>query len=262
MIHIKVSEVVGASTFAVNQKLMSAFSLDILAFGAHPDDVEISCGATILKSIEEGKKVGIIDLTAGELGSRGSKESRLQEAEQASRILGLSVRENLQFRDCHFQNDEWHRLKIIEKIRQYRPRVVLVNSPSDRHPDHAKASVLVREACFYSGLIKLESKLDGVSQAAFRPQSAFMYIQDYYLTPSFVVNVSGYWERKVEVLKCYSSQFYTPNSAEPTTPISGEEFFDFLYGKALNFGRPCGFLLGEGFIMDRYTGVESISHII
>ena len=241
---------------------MSEFTLDILAFGAHPDDVEISCAATILKAIEEGKKVGIVDLTAGELGSRGSKESRIMEAEQASRLLGLSIRENLEFRDCHFQNDEWHRLKIIEKIRQYRPHTVLVNSPNDRHPDHAKASVLVREACFYSGLVKLETTLDGVLQPAFRPQSVFMYIQDYHVNPSFVVNVSGYWEKKVNVLKCYSSQFYDPDASEPKTPISGEEFFDFLYGKALSFGRPCGFLLGEGFVVDRYAGVQSISHVI
>ncbi len=262
LIHINFIKVIRACTFAVQHICMSELTLDILAFGAHPDDVEISCGATILKAIEEGNKVGIIDLTAGELGSRGSKESRLKEAEQASRILGLSIRENLDFRDCHFQNDEWHRLKIIEKIRQYRPRTVLVNSPNDRHPDHAKASVLVREACFYSGLVKLESRLDGVLQPAFRPQSVFMYIQDYHVNPSFVVNVSGYWEKKVNVLKCYSSQFYNPDASEPKTPISGEEFFDFLYGKALGFGRPCGFLLGEGFVVDRYTGVESINHVI
>jgi bacillithiol biosynthesis deacetylase BshB1 len=177
-------------------------------------------------------------------------------------MLGLTVRENLEFRDCQFQNDEWHRLKIIEKIRQYRPRVVLVNSPSDRHPDHGRASTLVREAAFYSGLIKLESQYNGLPQVAFRPQSVFMYIQDYFLTPTFVVNISEHWEKKLAVLKCYNTQFYSADSSEPKTPISGEEFFDFLYGRALNLGRPCGFLLGEGFINDRYTGVESIDHVI
>jgi len=241
---------------------MNDNNLDILAFGAHPDDVEISCGGALIKSIEEGKKVGIIDLTTGEMGSRGSRETRMQEAEQASRMLGLAVRENLEFRDCQFQNDEWHRLKIIEKIRQYRPRVVLVNAPSDRHPDHGRASTLVKEAAFYSGLIKLQSLHNGLPQVAFRPQSVFMYIQDYYLSPSFVVNISGYWEKKLAVLKCYNTQFYSANSSEPKTPISGEEFFDFLYGRALNLGRPCGFLLGEGFINDRYTGIESIDHVI
>lgn len=241
---------------------MSENKLDILAFGAHPDDVEISCGATLIKAIEEGKKVGIIDLTSGELGSRGSRETRMFEAEQASRIMGLTIRENLDFRDCHFQNDEWHRLKIIEKIRRYRPTIVLVNSPSDRHPDHGRASLMVREAAFLSGLIKLESQDKEIPQVAFRPPSVFMYIQDYYLNPTFVVDVSGYWEKKIEILKCYSSQFYTADSIEPKTPISGEEFFEFLYGRALNYGRPCGFLLGEGFITDRYAGVQSISHVI
>lgn len=241
---------------------MNENNLDILAFGAHPDDVEISCGGTLIKSIEEGKKVGIIDLTSGEMGSRGSQETRTIEAAKASELLGLTVRENLEFRDCNFQNDEWHRLKIIQKIRQYRPRVVLVNSPSDRHPDHGRASALVREAAYYSGLIKLESLHEGHPQIAFRPQSVFMYIQDYLHTPNFVVNISEYWEKKLAVLNCYSTQFYASDSSEPKTPISGKEFFDFLEGRALNFGRPCGFLHGEGFICDRYIGVESIAHVL
>jgi bacillithiol biosynthesis deacetylase BshB1 len=240
---------------------MTNITLDILAFGAHPDDIEISCGGTIIRSIQEGKKVGFIDLTGGELGSRGSKELRLQEAEKAAVKMGLSLRENLHFRDCHFVNDEWHRLKIIEKIRQFRPTIVLANSPSDRHPDHAKASELVREACFYSGLSKIETFHNGEPQESWRPQSVFMYIQDYYLTPSFVVDVTEFWSKKEEVLRCYGSQFFDPSSSEPETPISGKEFFDFLYGKALNFGRPCGFTLGEGFITDRYLGIESLESI-
>jgi bacillithiol biosynthesis deacetylase BshB1 len=241
---------------------MNENNLDILAFGAHPDDVEISCGGTLIKSIEEGKRVGIIDLTIGEMGSRGSRETRTHEAARASELLGLTIRENLEFRDCNFQNDEWHRLKIIEKIRQYRPRVVLVNSPSDRHPDHGRASALVREAAYYSGLIKLESQHEGIPQSAFRPQSVFMYIQDYFLNPSFVVDISGYWDKKLAVLKCYSTQFFTADPSHPKTPISGEEFFDFLEGRALNFGRPCGFLHGEGFICDRYPGVTSLDYVI
>jgi bacillithiol biosynthesis deacetylase BshB1 len=241
---------------------MTKINLDILAFGAHPDDVEISCGGTIIQSTQQNRKVGIIDLTAGEMGSRGSKELRLEEASRAGELLGLSIRENLGFRDCYFSNDEWHRVKIIEKIRQYRPRVVLANTPSDRHPDHGKASQLVREACFYSGLHKIATSIDGVTQEAWRPQSVFMYIQDYYLEPSFVIDVTEFWDRKIESLKCYSSQFYNPDSKEPSTPISGKEFFDFLHGKALNLGRPCGFTLGEGFITDRYLGVNNLDCVI
>ena len=240
---------------------MTNLTLDILAFGAHPDDVEISCGGTIIRSIQEGKKVGFIDLTGGEMGSRGSKDLRMEEANKAALMMGLDIRENLHFRDCHIENDEWHRMKIIEKIRQYKPTIVLANSPSDRHPDHAKASELVREACFYSGLAKIESFQDGKPQECWRPKSVFMYIQDYYLTPSFVLDVTDFWNKKVEVLQCYGSQFYNPESAEPATPISGEEFFEFLYGKALALGRPCGFKLGEGFIADRYIGVDNLGSV-
>jgi bacillithiol biosynthesis deacetylase BshB1 len=242
--------------------VMTKITLDILAFGAHPDDVEISCAGTLIRSAEEGKKLGIIDLTNGELGSRGNKETRQQESKEAATLMGLSIRENLEFRDCFFTNDETHRLKVIEKIRKYRPQIVLVNSPSDRHPDHARASQLVREACYYSGLRKIETQYQGEQQEPWRPRSVFMYIQDYFLEPSFVVDITSFWDKKAAVLKCYSSQFYNPASAEPKTPISGEEFFDFLYGKALNLGRPCGFMLGEGFISERYPGVTSLSHIL
>jgi len=241
---------------------MTKISIDILAFGAHPDDVEISCGGTIIRSINEGKRVGFIDLTSGEMGTRGNETTRMQEATKATETMGLTLRENLHFKDCFFINDEWHRLRIIEKIRQYRPTVVLCNSPSDRHPDHARASELVREACFYAGLPKIETNYLGENQEAWRPRSVFMYIQDYFITPSFVVDVSDFWQKKLDALRCYQTQFYTPESSEPKTPISGEEFFDFLYGKALNLGRPCGFLLGEGFVVDRYPGVTSLDHIL
>lgn len=249
-------------TFAVIHKNMTKITLDILAFGAHPDDVEISCGATLIRSVEEGKKLGIIDLTGGELGSRGTQSIRREEAKRAGDLIGLTIRENLEFRDCFFINDETHRMRVIEKLRQYRPEIVLVNSPSDRHPDHGRASQLVREACFYSGLAKIETFHEGVAQQAWRPRSVFMYIQDYFLEPSFVVDISEYWDKKRAALQCYSSQFFDPTSTEPKTPISGEEFFDFLYGKALNLGRPCGFTLGEGFIVDRYPGVRGLSDIL
>jgi bacillithiol biosynthesis deacetylase BshB1 len=261
LIYINVITVAVHITFAAIHIKMTKIILDILAFGAHPDDVEISCGATLIRAAEEGKNLGIIDLTHGELGSRGNKQLRLEESQKAAKLMGLSVRENLEFRDCFFENNEFHRMRIIEKIRKYRPNIVLVNSPSDRHPDHGRASLLVREACFYSGLPKIITHDENEQQQPWRPRSVFMYIQDYYLEPSFVVDVTGYWNKKLEVLKCYSSQFHNPNSAEPNTPISGEEFFDFLYGKSLNLGRPCGFTLGEGFISERSPGVESLDHI-
>lgn len=241
---------------------MTKITLDILAFGAHPDDVEISCGGTIIRSIEQGNTVGFIDLTQGEMGTRGTKESRLAESTRAAELLGLTVRENLNFRDCFFVDDEWHRMRVIEKIRQYRPSIVLVNSPSDRHPDHARASQLVRQACFYAGLPKIETVLNGQPQEPWRPRSVFMYIQDYYLEPSFVVDITGLWEKKLAVLKCYNTQFYNPQSTEPNTPISGADFFDFLHGKSLNYGRPCGFSLGEGFIADRYVGVSNLDDLL
>ena len=262
LIHINVMRPCVRIIFAAIHRIMTKIILDILAFGAHPDDVEISCGGTLIRSAEEGKSLGIIDLTAGELGSRGNKSLRIAEADKASKLMGLSIRENLEFRDCFFTDDEYHRIRVIEKIRKYRPQIVLVNSPSDRHPDHARASKLVREACYYAGLPKIVTLDQDEQQEPWRPRSVFMYIQDYYLDPSFVIDISGFWEKKLAVLKCYSSQFHNPESSEPNTPISGEELFDFLYGKSLNLGRPCGFTLGEGFISDRHIGVTSLNNIL
>ncbi|MFY8136581.1 MAG: bacillithiol biosynthesis deacetylase BshB1 [Flavobacteriales bacterium] len=230
--------------------------LDILAIAAHPDDVEISAGGTVLKSIQQGKKVGIVDLTRGELGSRGSGDLRMIEAEAASKILGISVRVNLGLADGFFENNEASLRKIIEQIRIYKPEIVLTNAPSDRHPDHGRASQLVREACFYSGLRKIET-----GQEAWRPKSVYMFNQDYYNKPDFVVDVTEFWETKMEALKAYGSQFFDPNSKEPKTPISGEEFFDFLRARSMDFGRPAGYLLAEGFMVDRTIGVEDLFHL-
>jgi len=241
---------------------MTNITLDILAFSAHPDDVEISCGATLIKSISQGMQAGIIDITAGELGSRGSKVIRLKEAEDAAKILGLTIRENLNLRDCFFQSDESTLKQIISKIRQYKPRLVLCNSPSDRHPDHARASALVRDASYYAGLSRIETFLEGQPQEEWRPKIVLQYIQDYYLKPDLVLDISGLWEQKVELLKCFSSQFHNPNTSGPTTPISGAGFFDFLYGKALNFGRQAGYPLGEGFVSDRYIGLSGLDRLI
>jgi bacillithiol biosynthesis deacetylase BshB1 len=232
--------------------------LNILAFGAHPDDVEISCAGTILKHIDLGYSVGIIDLTGGELGTRGNKEIRLQEANKASKLMGISIRENLNMRDGFFKNDEEHQLKIIQKIRQYQPDIILANAPTDRHNDHGRAAQLVKEAAFLSGLIKIESTLDGQAQQAWRPKAVYHYIQDYFLEPTFVVDISPYFHKKIEILKCYSSQFYNPNSNDPETPISRKDFFDVIESKARILGRYINAEFAEGFIANRYIGVNDI----
>lgn len=236
--------------------MSTELKLDILAIAAHPDDVEISAGGTVLKSIEQGKKVGIVDLTQGELGSRGSGELRLVEAAAASKILGIHARENMGFADGFFKDDQASMLKLIDVIRKYRPEIVLTNAPSDRHPDHGRASKFVRDACFYSGLRKIETDHD-----YWRPKNVYMFNQDYYNKPDFVVDVTLHWEKKMEALRAFSSQFYDPNSKEPNTPISGQEFFDFLKARAMEFGRPAGFLLAEGFMTDRAIGVSDLFHL-
>jgi len=227
--------------------------LDILAFGAHPDDVEISCGGTILKHIELGYKCGVIDLTHGELGTRGSGELRLIEAEKSKQILGISARENLGFSDGFFQNDREHQLPIIEMIRKYRPEIVLANSVHDRHPDHGKAAKLVADACFLAGLIKIET-----GQDAWRPKAVYHYIQDQYIHPDLTVDVTPYFDKKIESILAYGSQFYNPESNEPDTPISGKEFLDFLRGRAMTYGRPIGAELAEGFTTARNVGVKNL----
>ena len=227
--------------------------LDILAFGAHPDDVEISCAGTILKHIELGYKCGIVDLARGELGTRGSGELRLIEAEKAQQILGVDVRENLGFADGFFQNDREHQLPIIEMIRKYRPEIVLANSVHDRHPDHGKGAKLVADACFLSGLIKIET-----GQEAWRPKAVYHYIQDEFIHPDLTVDITPYFDKKVESILAYGSQFYDPESAEPETPISGKGFLRFLKGRAQVMGRPIGAELAEGFTAARNIGVKNL----
>ncbi|MGB0368097.1 MAG: bacillithiol biosynthesis deacetylase BshB1 [Flavobacteriales bacterium] len=227
--------------------------LDILAFGAHPDDVEISCAGTILKHIELGYKCGIVDLTQGELGTRGSGELRLQEADRAKEILGLEARENLGFADGFFRNDEEHQLPIIEMIRKYQPEIVLANSVHDRHPDHGKGAKLVADACFLSGLIKINTE-----QEAWRPKVIYHYIQDEYIHADLTVDITPFWSKKLESIKAYTSQFYNPDSDLPETPISGMEFLDFLKGRAAVVGRPIGAKYAEGFTAARNIGVENL----
>ena len=236
--------------------------LDILAFAAHPDDVELSCSGTLMKHISEGKRVGVIDLTEGELGSRGSVSLRYKEAENASKIMGVTVRENLKMRDGFFEINEENKLKIVTAIRTYRPKIVLANAIEDRHPDHGRAAQLVSEACFLAGLRKVETIVGGQLQEAYRPQVVYHYIQDRYVKPDFVVDITPYIERKMEAIQAYKSQFYDPNSTEPQTPISGADFLDFLKARGKELGRPIGVQYAEGFTAERLVGVESFFDLV
>lgn len=232
--------------------------LDILAFGAHPDDVELSAAGTILHYIKQGKTCGIIDLTEGELGTRGNVDTRYQEASEAAAILGIQQRTNLRLPDGFFENNQAAKLKIIEQIRLHQPEIVLANALHDRHPDHSKAGQLVAEACFLAGLRKIHTTHQGQDQTAYRPRLVLHYIQDYHQIPSFVQDVSPFVTQKIEAIKAYKTQFFDPNSAEPTTPISGELFFDFLKGRMLEMGRPAGYNYAEGFVVNRWFGVQDI----
>ncbi len=236
--------------------------LHILAIAAHPDDVELSCSGTLLKHISLGYKCGVIDLTSGELGTRGSGELRLIEAEAASKILGLSIRENLKMKDGFFRNDKEHQLEIIQKIRQYQPELVLCNAVSDRHPDHGRASQLAAEACFYSGLRRVETSINGTLQQAWRPKAVYHYIQDRHLKPDFVVDVTEFVDKKMEAIQAFKSQFYDPNSKEPDSPISVKNFFDLVKGKMSVFGRDAGFEYAEGFSVERTPGVTDLFNLV
>lgn len=236
--------------------------LDILAFGAHPDDVELGCSGTLAKEISLGKKVGIIDLTRGELGTRGSVAIRNSESANASEILGVSVRENLDMRDGFFINDEAHQMKVIEMLRKYRPEIVLCNAIQDRHIDHGKGSKLVSDACFLSGLRRIETIVDGKLQEAWRPKVVYHYIQWENITPDFVVDISGFLEIKMESILAYSSQFYKENSSEPESPISSKNFLDSVKYRAQDLGRIIGTAHGEGFTVERYLAVNSLSDLV
>ena len=236
--------------------------LDILAFGAHPDDVELGCAATIAKEISLGKKVGIVDLTRGELGTRGSAELRDKEASIAADILGVSVRENLGFADGFFKNDKEHQLEIIKMIRKYQPEIVLCNAIDDRHIDHPKGSQLVSDACFLSGLLKIATELDEVQQEKWRPKQVYHYIQWKNIEPDFVVDVTGFMDKKIGSVMAYSSQFFDPKSNEPETPITSKNFTDSIEYRARDLGRLIGVDFGEGFTSERYVAVENLSKLI
>ena len=236
--------------------------LDILAFGAHPDDVEFGCSGTLAKEISLEKKVGIIDLTHGELGTRGSAEIRDAEARKAGEILGISARENLNMRDGFFVNDEKHQLEIIKMIRKYRPEIVICNAIDDRHIDHGKGSKLVSDACFLAGLRKIETSLDGVSQEAWRPKVVYHYIQWKNLEPDFVVDISEFIETKTAAILAYGSQFYEPNSTEPVTPIATKNFLESIHYRSQDLGRLVGVDYAEGFTVERCLAVNSLSDLL
>lgn len=236
--------------------------VDILAIGAHPDDVELGCGGTLAKLISEGKKVAIIDLTQGELGTRGTNVTRAQEAVSASEILGISARENLKMKDGFILNSEEYQIQIVKMIRKYQPEIVLANAIDDRHPDHAKAAKLVSDACFLSGLVKIETELDGENQKQWRPKQVFHYIQWKHITPDFVIDISNFMEKKIEACLAYKTQFYDPNSNEPMTPIATKDFLESLTYRAQDLGRLSGVEFAEGFTTEKLLAFKNFDGII
>jgi bacillithiol biosynthesis deacetylase BshB1 len=241
---------------------MNKFKVDVLAIGAHPDDIELSAGGTIAKMVAAGKKVAFLDLTEGELGSRGSVESRYKEAAKASEILGVSYRENCQLPDGFLTEDKESLLKIIRKIRKFQPEIVLINAPDDRHPDHGLAAKLTSRACFLSGLLKISTSDQGADQEKWRPKSVYHYIQDNYLNPDFVIDITGFEEQKFQAILAYETQFYKAGMKGPKTPISGEEFIDFLKGRMAQFGRSIQVKSAEGFIATRTLSVKSLFDLV
>ncbi len=232
--------------------------LDILAFAAHPDDVELSCSGTVIKHIQLGYKVGLVDLTRGELGTRGNAELRMREAEAASVILGIHARENLAMADGFFTINNESLTAVVRMIRKYQPKIVLANAVSDRHPDHGRASQLVREAFFLSGLIKFETSENGAKQNAWRPSALYFYIQDRAVRPDVIVDISGLMDLREQAIKSFSSQFYNPDSKEPETAISTKHFLDILKLRASDLGRIIGAEHGEGFTVERSPGVDDL----
>ncbi len=232
--------------------------LDILAIGVHPDDVELSASGTILKHIALGKTVGLLDLTKGELGTRGSANLRTEEANEAAKILGVSVREQLDMPDGFFENNEIYQKQIIQIIRKYQPEIVLCNAISDRHPDHGRSAKLAADACFYSGLSKIETRDQNLIQTVWRPKAVYHYIQDHFIEPDFVVDISAHMDKKLESILAYSSQFFNPNSKEPETPISSQHFIDSVKSKNIILGRSINCAYAEGFTVNRYIGVENL----
>ena len=236
--------------------------LDILVFAVHPDDAELSCGGILLVEKLKGKKTGVVDLTQGELGTRGNAETRKEEADVAAKILQLDIRENLQLADGFFQNDEVHQRKVIAAIRKYQPEIIFCNAPEDRHPDHGRSARLVEDAAFLSGLRKIETTQNGILQEAWRPKYVFNFIQDKYLHPNFVFDISDVMDQKLEAIKAYSTQFHNPNLNEPQTYISTPDFLESVIYRSKMFGKMIGVNYAEGFISRKMIGFNSFDSFI
>ena len=230
--------------------------LDILVFGAHPDDVELGCGGTVIKEIKAGRKVGVIDLTRGELGTRGTAGTRTAETKLASEIMGVTIRENMDFKDGFFKDDEEHKLALIKKIRQYQPEIVITNAVSDRHPDHGRGAEITVDACFLAGLEKIVT-----GQQIWRPRSIYHYIQFNYLTPDVVVDISAEMKEKLHAVKAYSTQFFNPESKESETIISSQGFLDSVSYRAQDLGRQANCEYAEGFLAHQMPKVDSLLDI-
>lgn len=236
--------------------------LDILAIGVHPDDVELGCSGTLMKHIDMGYKVGILDLTKGELGTRGDDKTRMKEAAAAAKIMGIDVRENLGFADGFFTNDKQHQLELIKILRKYQPSVIITNANYDRHPDHGRSAQLTRDAVFLSGLAKIETKLSGAKQKAYRPKSVYNYIQALHAEPQLVVDISEYYDRKLQAVLAYKTQFFDPKSKEKNTFISSPEFLEFVKARAMHFGVPVGAKYAEAFTVNRTPGVNDLVELL
>jgi bacillithiol biosynthesis deacetylase BshB1 len=237
--------------------------LDILVLSAHPDDAELGCSGTLLAAMAQGKKAGIVDLTRGELGSRGTPAIRAEEAAASSKVLGLHARENLGLPDGFFRNDREHQLPIIAAVRRYQPDVVLLNAVHDRHPDHGRGSQLASEACFLSGLKMIETLgEDGQPQAEWRPKQVYHFIQDRYIKPDFIVDITPHWERKREAIAAFASQFNVAADGQPHTYISSPEFWHFLEARAREMGHMIGVEFGEGFTVERPVGVRDLAELL
>jgi bacillithiol biosynthesis deacetylase BshB1 len=236
--------------------------LDILAIGVHPDDVELGCGGTILKQIALGYKVGIVDLTQGELGTNGTAKTRKKEAESAKNFAGVLIRDNLKMADGFFENSKANKLKLIKAIRQYQPDIVLANAITDRHPDHGRASLMIKEACFLSGLVKIETKLGKKKQEKWRPRKVFNFIQDHHLEPDVVVDISDFIKEKIKFVQCYETQFHNAKRKNKSTPISSKSFLESLTGRAIAHGRRIGVEYGEGYTCEEYIGTQDLMKIL
>ena len=236
--------------------------VDILAVGVHPDDIELSCCGVLFKEIDAGKTVGMLDLTQGELGTRGNAKLRLQEAEKAANIIGAKFRVNLGMPDGFLESSRENLLAIVQIIRACKPKLVLANAVHDRHPDHGKAAKLTSDACFLSGLVKIQTQWKGNPQEHWRPKAVYHYIQDYELEPDFVVDISDYIDKKMEAIMAFGSQFYNPESKEPESPISSRSFMEFIKAKGRRFGRPIGVEFAEGFTVNRTVGVNSLFDLL